>query len=485
MRALLALAVIAIAAAATAFLADNPGRVEILWQGWRIDTSLGVVVGAAVLAALAAAFLLWLVSRIVGSPRALLRRRRERRRRAGYAALTRGIVAVAAGDVDEARRHARRAEALLAEPPLTLLLSAQAAQLAGDEAAAKKFFTAMLDRRDTEFLGLRGLFNQALRDGDQRAARGLAERAAALRPDAPWALTARLDLEARAGDWQAARAALAAAAKRRAIPPETVRRHRGVVLFELSRTAAARGDRQQALALAREAQGLTPDLAAPAAHHARLLLTEGRAGRAAAAIERAWRTAPQPELAEVYGEIWRTETPLARMARFQRLAALNPAARDSHLAAAEAALAARLWGEARRHLDRALAAPLPAMADAPANTAGAAPHAIATPESRTGATPRLCRLMAGLEEAEHGDTTAARSWLARAAEALPDPRYVCGRCGSESGEWHSLCPRCGAFDKLDWRTPAWDPPARLLPEAADPARVAIAAALPAADAAGG
>ncbi len=62
---------------------------------------------------------------------------------------------------------------LLAEPPLTLLLSAQAAQLNGDEQAARRYFTAMLDRAETEFLGLRGLVMQALRGGDEAAALGL------------------------------------------------------------------------------------------------------------------------------------------------------------------------------------------------------------------------------------------------------------------------------------------------------------------------
>ncbi len=119
------------------------------------------------------------------------------------------MVAVAAGDPQEARRYARRADALLAEPPLTLLLSAQAAQISGDELAAKKFFTAMLDRPETEFLGLRGLLNQALREGDRDTARHLAERADALRPNTGWAVSSLFDLEARDGRWEAARDALA------------------------------------------------------------------------------------------------------------------------------------------------------------------------------------------------------------------------------------------------------------------------------------
>ena len=115
-RGLLGLLLIAGSIAVAIFFADRPGRVDIVWQGWRIETSVGVLVVAALSAGLAAGLLFWFVSLIIDSPRAFLRRRRERRRRAGYRALTRGMVAVAAGDPQEAQRCARRADALLADP---------------------------------------------------------------------------------------------------------------------------------------------------------------------------------------------------------------------------------------------------------------------------------------------------------------------------------------------------------------------------------
>ena len=70
----------------------------------------------------------------------------------------------------------------------------------------------------------------------------------------------------------------------------------------------------------------------------------------------------------------RCRLPLGRAAALQRLAARNPEAGESHLAIAEAALAAQLWGEARRHLTLA---------------EGVAPPA--------GPSRRLCLLMARLE----------------------------------------------------------------------------------------
>lgn len=424
--------VVAVLVAAAVFFADHPGRVEILWQGWQVKTSVAVLAAAAILAALVAGLLFSFLSLIVDAPRRLLRARRERRRRTGYRALAQGMVAVAAGDPQEARRYAKRADLLLADPPLTLLLSAQAAQLDGDEGAAKKFFTAMLERPETEFLGLRGLFNQAMRQGDRNGALRLVERAMALRPRTRWVALSRFDLETREGRWEAARGTLAQAAKRRLFPAEQARHHRGVILYELSCAALASGDQRRATALAGDARALTEDLATPAAHHARLLLKQRRVGRAAKAVHRAWRTAPHPELARVYASIHEGEPPLVRVKSFERLAAQNPTARESHLALAETALDAQLWGEARRHLTDTLAA---------------------------GATPRVCQLMARLEEAEHGELgPPVREWLDRAVGAMPDPRYVCASCGRESLDWRSLCPHCGAFDALSWRTPAWAVP---------------------------
>jgi HemY protein len=315
-----------------------------------------------------------------------------------------------------------------------------------------------------EFLGLRGLLHQALRAGDRGTALRLTERAATLRPDTTWAVESLFELEAREGRWDAALETLAQAVKRRIIARERARHHRGVILYELSLAALASGDRARGRSLAAQAQSLTPDLAAPAAHHARMLLQDGRTGAATKAIEGAWRTTPHPDLAQLYGAIRDDAPPLDKLKRYERLAAQNPEARETHLAVAEAALDAQLWGEARRHLDQALSAPAPPFI---ARLPNPAPFRL-TPELDEdmilkGPTPRLCLMMARLEEAEHGAGPVSREWLDRAVAAMPDPRYVCAACGVESLEWSSLCTHCGSFDALTWRTPAWAAAGSTLP----------------------
>ena len=156
------------------------------------------------------------------------------------------------------------------------------------------------------------------------------------------------------------------------------------------------------------------------------MVDAGKGPRAALVIEKTWGVEPHPDLTAVYRAARPAADGVALTRAVGRLAATNPGHRESHVALAEAALEARLWGEARSHLRAA------AGADAPA---------------------RVCRLMARLEEDEHGDAAAAREWLVRASVADPDPAWVCESCSNVAAEWTVLCGKCEGFNRFAWRTP--------------------------------
>ena len=429
-RGLFAFAGLAVVAGVAAWFAENPGHVSVVWRNYRIDTSVGILAGAAsVLVIVSALFYrlwrsLWSVSKVSRTAR------EQRRLRQGYAALTGGFVAVAAGDAEEAKRLTRRAHALLQEPALTHLLAAQAAQLGGDDAAARRYFTDLLEAPGTEFLGVRGLLTLAEQEGDTGSAMRLAQRAEALRPKVPWVHEKLFGLEVEAGHWAAAERTIKDALKHKTIEPATGKRWRAVVLLEQSRRAEAEDDRGQAIKLARRALDDAPELAPAAIRLANLLHEGGEDRRARKVVEEAWRHAPHPALVRLYGALVGASGPggdaMKQLKAVDKLALLWPDHEASHLALGWASLEAKLWGEARRHL-------LAAGGDKPSAT--------------------VCRLMAALEEAENGDTPEARAWYASAAEAEPDPGWVCGACGAVADDWSAVCANCGAFDNLSWGTP--------------------------------
>lgn len=424
-RALFVILLVGAAMFGIVWVADHPGTFRVEWLGEQIEGEVWrlVVVIFAAMAVLVAlvAVMLW----IFRLPGRLRRWHADRRRARGYTALTRGLVAVAAGDTAEAIKHAGRAEALLHEPPLTLLLSAQAAQLADDGAAARRYFAAMLDRPETAFLGLRGLITQALKSGDEAEALKLARRARGLRPDTPWLLTTILELETRAGTWTDAAASAREAGRVGAMPQAQARRAQAAALLARARDLLAAGKNDEARAVAEQAQSADAGHPAAAQILARALIETDKTRRALKLIEAEWARSPHPELAALWRRVGEGDA-IQVYKHMERLAAANPDHVESRLMLGLAALDAKLWGEARRFLD------LPAGAE---TTAGRA------------------RAMARLEAEEKGDLAAERRWLARAADAAPDPAWVCGRCGYAHGAWRATCQRCHAFDSLGWRSP--------------------------------
>lgn len=424
-RVLLLLVKIAVVVALAVWVANNPGWAEVTWLGYAIEMPFGILL-LGVLVVVAILFGLWRVWHgLVMAPRTLGRYRAGSRRDQGYRALTAGMVSVAAGDPDSARRYARKADQLLEDPPLTMLLSAQAAQLTGDETAARRYFETMLKRPETEFLGLRGLLTQALKDGDRPRALQLARRAKKINPETPWLLETSFDLEVHQRRWADALITLHQMVKAHVITAERAKHHKSAILVEQSREAESNGRPAEALELAHKAVQLVPDFTPAAVREARLLLRQGRDRQARKAVEKAWQRNPHRELAEVWRRLGANgERMMERVRRFEKLVKLTPDSPVAHAALGEVALEAELWGQARTHLTTAV---------------------------ETAPDRRLYRMLADLEEREKGDAAAARDWLAKAESAPSEAVWTCEECGTPSPVWNALCEACGAFDRMAWK----------------------------------
>ena len=415
----------ALVAGVAAWLANQPGTVTVDWQGYRIEASLlaPAAAGLAVLIISVVTYRVWAWLR--RGPARLGQLRAADRRRRGFLALTQGLTAVAAGDAPKARRFAQRAEALLDEPPLTLLLSAQAAQLSGDEAATTRHFTAMLDKPETEFLGLRGLLSQAEREGDQERALTLARRAYEKSPESPWVIQALFDLEVDAGNWRESELLLKRPAANQALAPERARRALSIARYQQASEAASKERWDLALRVAREVHKLTPSFVPGAVLLARAAKQLGKQRVAQAALRASWARHPHPDLLVAYRALVENEPANAYLKRTEKLIADNPSHRESRIALALAALGTEQWARARSSL-----APLIAE-DAPPPDA------------------RICSMMAQVEEGEHGADDVVRIWRGRAEGAAKPARWVCGACHARLDAWSAHCPSCHRFDSLN------------------------------------
>jgi HemY protein len=391
---------------------NDAGVVHLEWFGWEADTSAWFAVAVLIGVVALALPLLRLIMFLMDAPGRIGKASQRARVRRGQEALALGLIAAEAGEFEEARRHADKAEDLIDEPRLALLLQARAAEVSGDTAAAERAYSGMLQNEDTEVLGRKGLMAAALKRGDRTAARAHAEAALRASKTATWPFQYAFDLAVQAADWDNAIEALDLGDKRKQIEDKVAKRRRAVLMA----AQAARLERERradkAAEMAQKAFRMAPAFAPAGALAARLLVGEGKGERAAAILEEAWENGPHPALAHAYRDIVPGESREQRAERMRALAEKRRDHRESKIVLAELAMERGDWGGAQAALEDAY---------------------------RENPSSRICILFAQVARGR-GDDNAARTWLAQAAAAPREP------------DWSDLDPEGPAFlyDDNDW-----------------------------------
>ncbi len=424
-RLLLFFVLLALVAWGGVYLVGHPGHITLNWFGYQVETSAALLVIAIALAAVIA----WIILRtIVGLPSFVAYAARRRRREKGYDALSRGLVAVNAGDARAAGRASAQASRQLKDDPLALMLRAQSAQLTGDARGAIQAYQELAQREETRVLGLRGLHIEASRRGDDEAAHHFAAAAHKAQP-LPWTAQAQLDHHATAGEWGEALRTVESAVVARQVDRETGDRQRAVLETAIGYDKEL-SEPDAALALARAAMKRAPDLVPPVVLAARLLSRRGDIRKAAKVVEAAWPRCPHPDIAEAYMNVRPGDSTTDRLSRARTLMGLSAYEPIGRLTVARAALANTDYAAARAAME-------------PLVVEGKRP------------TVKMCLLMAELEEAEHGDNGLWREWLARASRAALDPAWMAD--GIVYDEWAPASPTTGRLDAFRWQVPAERP----------------------------
>ena len=407
-----------------AWLADRPGNLSITWLGYQIDEiPIYLVIGVLILAFFIMWFAWWLIRIAFGTPGALGDFFRLRRSRKGLDALSKGMVAVGAGDVSGAQRQALQARKLMADSPLAHLLEAQAAQMRGDEPRVREIYTRMLDDPESELVALRGLYVLAKKSGDEAAARRHAERALRLNPSLAWASDAVMTHHSAGEDWPAALQLVESQRQSGIIDRDKAKALRAVVLTAQA-MAAEKADLDAAIDLATKAHRLDPALIPAAVVAGRGLAGQGYLRKASKTLEATWKLNPHPDIAEVYRHARAGDSTHDRLVRTRDLLAAFHGGEEGAVALANAAIEALDWKTARNAL-RMYCEGRPSV--------------------------RICSLMAEIEEGEFGDRGRSREWLARAVRAPGNPAWTAD--GYVSQDWLPVSPTTGQLGAFEWKVP--------------------------------
>ena len=427
-------ALIALLAQGAGYLMEQSGGIQITVAG----TEYTLAPLQSVIAGIVLFVLVWLVLKILsllvatfrflnGDETAISRYFDKGRERRGYQALADGLMALASGEGRLAMSKAAKAEKYLGRPELTNLLTAQAAELAGDANKATEAYKELIAVKSTRFVGVRGIMKQKLAAGDIETARKLAEKAHDMKPKHEEVQDVLLRLQAQAQDWSGARNTLSAKLKSGSLPRDVYRRRDAVLALSEARDIIGDGKSVESRERAIEANRQSPDLVPAAAMAARGYIDAGNPRLATRVLKKAWNAQPHPDLAAVFAAIKPDETPGERLKRFAPLIKIHPEHIETRLVQAELLIVAGDFPEARRVLGD--------LVDGGKGDA------------------RALTLMAAAERGAGASDAVVQGWLARALAAPRGPQWVCDNCQSIHAEWAPVCTRCDSFDTLSWKAP--------------------------------
>ena len=410
MRAAIGLFVAAVICIAVAWWVSLlPGAVTATIGGTTLSASTPVVATLLVILFGVLYLAVRLVAWVIRIPGRLRRGGGTRTRIKGELALNRALVALAADDAGGARREADKGRRLLGDTPLTLLIAAQAGRSAGREDEAAALYEQLAERDDSRLLGLRGLMRIAVERQDWERAAALAGAAEKAHPGAAWLRDERRYMAQATGEWREA-LRLATPENRAAL----------AVIAAQNET-----DPKAALPLAKQAFDAEPGLAPAAIAYATALRAAGKQRQAQDVLRQAWSTKPHPDLATAF--VADAGDKFAQAREMAVLVRSNPDNPESYIAIARIAIDAGLTSEARRQIDRALAAGV---------------------NQR-----RLWSLLADVS-VMNGKPEEAQEALRHMQDADPDPSWRCTSCGTSYEQWQPVCETCRSTGAIHWQLPS-------------------------------
>lgn len=418
---------IALLITAAVWVAERPGRVVFDWMDYRIETSVGVVVFAVVLLMVFSAYGYRFWRSIVTMPSWFKRYQEAKTKEKGYAALTKGLVAVAAGDTKVALKHSKRASKLIPQVSLTKLLGAQSALMNNEHDKAQKQFYELIKDKEASFFGVRGLLTQTIRQGDHDKALQLVRQADSLQPKTKWILQTLLDLEIQARDWNAAENTLHKCYKLKAFDKKTYQKHQVAIELAKAEVAKAKGLYDVALEHAKDAWKIDPEFVPANELYAYTLYELGDQKKAAKIIEKAWKTNEHPDLVRAWQRIAPEEVkagdPLKRLSWAEQLLKNRKESIEAKLAVGVSALDAGVFGEARRYLEEV---------------------------AKIHPGERVFLALSELEQRQFNDSDKASAWMQKAVEVDKEKEWTCGHCNTHSVKWSPICSNCGSFNTIEW-----------------------------------
>lgn len=422
---------LALVIATTIWLFLRDGRAEFTFLDYEVVILLGPFLAFSFLVLLAVLALHSFFIGLKKLPKALVVAHRTQKKQEYHLAFMDGLSQLALGDLSHIDRTIAKVEKLGSEDyGFSDFLKGMAALKRGDRKSAEANFQALLGRKQTAFLGLKGLIRLGETTEDHAKTLEWAKTAARKYPDHIWSKTFYMEQLLKCQEWEKALQTLRSIRRKRMIDKDHYYETKAAILMAHSVSAKNKGDTYTATNQAQKALQANPSFLPAVLSVAASMNIKKQHKRLTKVIENTWAQTPHPALLELWHALApkNTEkTPTRHLKWFEKLHDINPSAVESKVALAEALLDQKLYAEARETLkEAAKLRPVKAV------------HAL------------IWRLH---QEDPGDDRIASLDDQNLMSQLATDKAWVCTDTGTICKDWQAFAAPSASFNSLIWDYP--------------------------------
>ena len=376
------------------WLMENPGEAIFIWLGYEIQTSMAVLIAFIAAISVAVYVLRIPVSFVHWIHRSFERRQAEFREKLVFQILN----AYLAQDAFAQKELYKKIDKSFTEKGAYGLLLKQL--LKPDQTAANAL--ALLP--ETALAGAKGQIVAKEQENDLNGALEIALKAKEKHPQTVWLTADIFRLQVKLNRWDEALKTLEVLKSEHALDKQTYLCKKASILLQLEK--------------AKEAFETAPFMTEAALRYA-VEVPE----KAASILKKAWKKNPSWSVYKAFTALLDKNKPLSAYKKAEKFIESAPANPITHLALADAALIAHLWGQAGKELDIYLAA-----------------YPINIP---------AIEMKIYLEKEANNNKDEAEKWEEKLQKTGAFMPYTCAHCGQKAAEWEVLCPICHTLGSLN------------------------------------
>jgi HemY protein len=411
---------------AVAYYLPGEGNTQLRFVDYIIDIKTGALTAGCVAVIILTFYIFKSLAWVKQLPVKLKQQLQERRLRRAKECLLESYIAMSSGELEVALDMAMKSKGLDKAGVFHDIFEAQALFMAGEFDQAEVKFDQLRQCKKTKFLGLRGLISMRKKQNRHEETRLLLIEALKDRPQSVWVLKELLDYNLKQLEFDKANTVIEQLRITGHLDKQKSHRYQALVAWLRALQAKRSGDQSAFETYAQQSLKLDPQLTAATLELAQYYHAHGQSSKCIKILGRGYENLPHLDYLGVFQAVLGQETTLDQYRLVENIIGKKSDSRASHIILATLAIAAKLWGQARLHINILNERP----------------------------TQLVYSLLADLERAEHPNHSQAISdYLKLAVQGIPEGEWVCHNCHTAQLSWNVFCPSCQAFDQIKWETP--------------------------------